>query len=159
MPGKSHSRGPLRGIAVLAFLPGVAERMRTMPRLLFAVLVTFALAGCSALETPGAARYFSNHPGGLPFLKIGSGMRGPTLAVLEPDGTWSKPRVMKPVRADQPPISTTPGLAALVENAHRIDDYVFLEFKPDAKLHDRPLPSRYFLLPGGFAYPSQPPGR
>jgi hypothetical protein len=130
-----------------------------MPRLLFAALVILALAGCSALETPGSAQYFSNQPGGLPFLKVGSSMGGPTLAVLKPDGAWSKPRVMKPVRTDEPPLSTTPGLAALVENAHRIDDYVFLEFKRDAQLHGRPLPSRYFLLPGGFAYPSQPPGR
>jgi len=128
-------------------------------RFLFAAILGLALAGCSALEMPGSARYFSNQPGGLPFLKIGASPGGPTLAVMNPDGSWSKPRVMKPVRADQPPISTTPGLAALVENAHRIDDYVFLEFKPDAQLHGRPLPSRYFLLPGGFAYPSQPPGR
>jgi hypothetical protein len=130
-----------------------------MARLLSLAVVLLALAGCSTLETPGSAKYFANRPGGLPFLKIASSMRGPTLAVLGPDGTWSKPRVMKSVRADQPPLSTTPGLAPLVENAHRIDEYVFLEFKPGAQVHGRPLPSRYFLLPGGFAYPSEPAGQ
>jgi hypothetical protein len=64
---------------------------------------------------------------------------------------------MKPVGPQDPPLSTTPGLAALVDSAHRVDDYVFIEFKPTAKDHGQPLPSKYFLLPGGFAYPVPAP--
>ncbi len=60
--------------------------------------------------------------------------------------------MMKALGPSDPPLSTTPGLAAIVESAHRVDDYVFLEFKPDAKVHGQPVPSKFFLLPGGFAY-------
>jgi hypothetical protein len=118
-----------------------------------------ALAGCSSLEMPGSAKYFSNQPGGMPFFKVASGLGGPTLAVQKGDGTWTKPRPMKPIGQNEPPLSTTPGLSKLVENAHRVDDYVFLEFTPTAKLHGQPVPSHYFLLPGGFAYPVEPAKR
>ncbi len=123
---------------------------------LFVILGALALPGCSSLEMPGSARYFSNQPGGLPFFKVASGLGGPTLAVQKPDGKWTAPHAMKSLGANQPPLSTTPGLADITESAHRVDDYIFLEFKADAKLHDQPVPSRYFLLPGGFAYPVQP---
>jgi hypothetical protein len=116
------------------------------------VLAALVLTGCSSLEMPGTARYFSNQPGGLPFFKVASGIGGPTLAVQKPGNKWTKPRTMKPIGPNDPPLSTTPGLAAIVESAHRVDDYAFIEFKPSAKLHGQPLPSPYFLLPGGFAY-------
>jgi hypothetical protein len=131
------------------------------PLATLALAFTFAAAaltvtGCSSLEMPGSARYFSNQPGGMPFFKVASGLGGPTLSVQKDDGTWTRPRPMKPVGRNEPPLSTTPGLSQLVENAHRVDDYVFLEFTATAKLHGQPVPSHYFLLPGGFAYPVEP---
>ncbi len=115
-------------------------------------LAALALAACSSIEMPGSARYFSNQPGGLPFFKVTSGLGAPALSVQKPDGKWTPPHAMKPLGSNEPPLSTTPGLAALVESAHKIDEYVFLEFKPDAKVHGQPVPSKFFLLPGGFAY-------
>ena len=114
------------------------------------------MAGCSSLEMPGTARYFANQPGGTAFLRVAAGAGAPTIAVRQPDGKWTRPRAMKPVRTDEPPLSTTPGLAPLVASAHRVDTYVFLEFKRDATFRGQPVPSRYFLLPGGFAYPVKP---
>lgn len=129
-----------------------------MNRLLVSLaLAAFALAGCSSIEMPGSARYFSNQPGGLPLFKVSSGVGGPALAVQKPDGKWTHPHEMKSLGPGEPPLSTTPGLAAIVESAHRVDDYVFLEFKPNAKVHDQPVPSKFFLLPGGFAYLVPPP--
>lgn len=124
-----------------------------------ALALTLVTTACSSLEMPGSARYFSNQPGGLPFFRIASGVGGPTLAAQKPDGKWTKPRLMKTLGPGEPPLSTTPGLAEIVESAHKVDNFVFLEFKPDARLHGQPAPSRYFLLPGGFAYPVQPAGR
>ncbi len=98
-------------------------------------------------------------PAGLPFFKVVSGLGGPALAVKKPDGKWTPPHVMKPLGPNDPPLSTTPGLTNLVESAHRVDDYVFLEFKPDAKVHGDPVPSKFFLLPGGFAYQVEPSAR
>jgi hypothetical protein len=133
-----------------------------MPKRFSALLLTiaaFATAGCSSLEMPGSARYFSNQPGGLPFFKVSSGLGGPALAVQKSDGTWSKPHAMKPIGPGEPPLSTTPGLPELVESAHKVDNFVLLEFKANAKLHGQPVPSHYFLLPGGFAYLVQPNAR
>jgi hypothetical protein len=118
----------------------------------FLALMALALAGCSSIEMPGSARYFANQPGGQPLFRVASGPTGPTLSAVGPDGKWTKARVMKTVRSDEAPFNTTPGLAAMVESAHRIDNFVFLEFKPTAKVGGKPVPSRYFLLPGGFAY-------
>ena len=128
-----------------------------MKRLAALALSALVLTACSSIEMPGTARYFSNQPGGLPFFKVSSGLGGPALAVSKPDGSWTKPNVMKPLGPQEPPLSTTPGLAAIAESAHKVDEYVFLEFKPDAKVHGQPLPSRYFLVPGGFAYLVEPP--
>ena len=131
-----------------------------MKRLLAPLALTaFVFAGCSSLEMPGTARYFSNQPGGLPVFKVASGIGGPTLSAQKPDGKWTPPHVMKALGPNEPPLSTTPGLAQLVESAHRVDDYVFLEFKPDAKVHGQPVPSKFFLLPGGFAYQVTPQNR
>ncbi len=120
---------------------------------------TLVLVNCSSIEVPGSARYFSNQPGGAPFFKVASGVGGPSMAVQKDDGKWGRPHAMKPVGLQEPPLSTTPGLAALVKSAYRVDRFVFLEFRPDAKDHGRPLPSKYFLLPGGFAYVVPPAGR
>ncbi len=119
-------------------------------------LLALACSGCSSLEMPGTARTFSNQPGGPPFFRVASGLGGPVMAVRKPDGGWTPARRLKPLGPNDPPLSTTPGLIAMVENAHRLDDYVFLEFKPDAKVNGQPLPSRYFLQPGGFAYLVKP---
>ena len=126
---------------------------------LLALLGALSLAACSSLEMPGTARYYSNQPGGPAFFKIGSGLGGPTLSARKDDSKWTKPRPMKALGPGDPPLSTTPGLAEIVESAHQVDTFIFLEFKPDAKLHGQPVASRYFLLPGGFAYPVQPTGR
>jgi hypothetical protein len=123
----------------------------------FLAFAAFALVGCSSIEMPGSARYFSNQPGGLPIFKIGAGLGGPTLSAQKDGGKWTHPRMMKPVGPGEPPLSTTPGLTAIVKSAHRVDDYVFIEFKSDAKVHDQPVPSKFFLLPGGFAYLVSPP--
>ena len=106
---------------------------------------------------PGSARYFANQPGGLPFFRIASGFGGPTLSVWSPEGKWTRPRAMKTAGPNDPPFNATPGLFAMVESAHSIDDYVFIEFNPNAKSQGQPLPSRYFLYPGGFAYPIPAP--
>jgi hypothetical protein len=124
----------------------------------FLPLIVLALTGCSAIEMPGSARYFSNQPGGLPFFKVASGVGGPTLAVRKIDGKWTKPHLMKTLGPSDPPMSTTPGLAAIVDSAHKVDDYVFIEFRKDAKVHGQPVPSKFFLLPGGFAYLVTAPG-
>jgi hypothetical protein len=108
---------------------------------------------------PGSAKYYSNQPGGAPFFKVVSGLGGQGLSVVKPDGKWTPAHTMKPLGPNDPPLSTTPGLAALVKSAHRVDDYAFLEFKPDATVHGQPVPSRYFLYPGGFAYPVSPAAR
>ena len=135
----------------------VAAAMKSLP-VLFAPLCAGSIAllilsGCSALEVPGSGRSFSNQPNGDPFFRIGSGLGAPTMAVRKPDGKWTKPRAMKSIGPQDPPFNTTPGLAEMVKSAYRVDDYAFLEFKADARDHGQPLPSRYFLYPGGFAYP------
>ncbi len=119
-------------------------------------LLVLTLAGCQSMEMPGSARYFSNQPDGQPFFKVTSGMGSMSMAVLEPGGTWTPPRAMKAIGTNDPPLSTVPGLAAMVQSAYRVDDYVFLELRADAQAQGKPVPSRYFLLPGGFAYPVQP---
>lgn len=105
---------------------------------------------------PGSARYFSNQPNGEPFFRVSSGLGAPAIAVRRPDGKWTKARGMKRLGPDDPLIAGTPGLAELVESAYRVDDYAFIEFRADAKDRGHPLPSRYFLYPGGFAYPVKP---
>ena len=124
-----------------------------------AALAAFSvfLAACSSLEMPASARYFSNQPGGLPIFKVSSGLGGPALDVAKPDGGRTNSRQMNAVRAQEPPLSATPGLAEIAESAHRVDEYVFIEFKAGARVHGQPLPSQFFLLPGGFAYLVQPP--
>jgi hypothetical protein len=153
MGSKLLDSGRLAKVPLHFALRQVRREFQFMKRFLVP-LAFFALAcgGCSSVEMPGSARYFSNQPGGMPFFKVAAGMGTPTLSVQQPDGKWSRPRMMKPLGANNPPLSTTPGLSAIVESAHRIDDYVFLEFKPDAKVHGQPVPSKFFLLPGGFAY-------
>jgi hypothetical protein len=109
------------------------------------------LAGCSSLDLPGSTTYFSNKPDGPPFLKLSSGISAPMLAIY--DGTqWTPERKMEVLKLTEPPITFTPGLAGILKSAYRIDSYIFMIFKPDAKVHGQPLPSRYFLQPGGFAY-------
>ena len=111
------------------------------------------------MEMPGTAKYYSNQPGGTPFFKVVPGLGGPGLSVMKPDGKWTPAHTMKPLSPTEPPLSTTPGLAELVQTAHRVDDYAFLEFKAGATAQGRPVPSRYFLFPGGFAYPVSGPAR
>lgn len=77
---------------------------------------------------------------------------------MEPTGTFTEARPMTRLGRDEPPLSTTPGLAEIVETAYRVDDYIFLEFTADAKYQGKPAPSRFFLLPGGFAYEVDPIG-
>lgn len=124
--------------------------------LFLAAGLVFATVGCSSVELPGSARYFSNQPGGEALFKVAFSPGGPTLSARTPDGKWTPPRALKPLRTNEPPLSTTPGLAAMVKSAHSVDDYVFMEFQPDAKVGGRSVPSRYFLLPGGFAYTVSP---
>lgn len=117
------------------------------------LFITLALAACSTVELPGTAKYFSNLPNGDPFFKIATGVGGSSLSVLKPNGKWTKPHAMKPIGPDDAPLSTTPGLAELVKAAYSVDDYAFLQFKHGATVGGRPVPSDYFLYPGGFAYP------
>jgi len=79
-------------------------------------------------------------------------MGGDSLTVQTAPGQWSKPHKMEPLKPSDPPLSTTPGLAPIVKSALRVDNFIFIEFKPTAKLDGKPLPTPYFLLPGGFAY-------
>jgi len=114
-------------------------------------LATLALAGCSSVDLPGSALYLSNKPGGQPFLRFEPGLGAPTLAIY--DGTqWTPARKMEVLRLDEPPVTFTPGLAPLLKSAYRIDSYLLFVFKPGSKVHGQPLPSQYFLNPGGFAY-------
>ena len=123
------------------------------PAVLLAVVL---LAGCKSLDMPGSAMYLANRPNGTPFLKVSSGMGAPTLSLF--DGSqWTPPRKMEDVPLTEPAITVTPGLANLLTRAYRIDSYLLLEFKPDAKVRGQALPSRYFLQPGGFAYVVPPP--
>lgn len=119
---------------------------------LLVCITGLAVAGCSSVGVPGSARYFSNQPKGEPYFRVSAGLGAPTIAVRKPDGKWTKARTMKKLGANDPLIASTPGLAELVENAYQVDDYAFMEFRADAKDHGQPLPSRYFLYPGGFAY-------
>lgn len=129
------------------------------PLFVLPALLLLALAGCSSSGLPGSARYFSNQPDGPAFFRVTSGLGNPALAVRTPDGKWTKAHEMEPIGPNDPPLSTTPGLAALVKSGHRVDDYAFLEFKPGATANGHPVPSRYFLFPGGFAYPVSPGAR
>jgi len=128
--------------------------------LAFFALTALALVGCSSVTLPGGTtRYFSNAPGGAPFFRVSSGVGGDSLEVQTAPGQWSHPHKMEPVKASEPPLSTTPGLAPIVKTALRVDNFIFIEFKPTAKLDNKPLPTPYFLLPGGFAYRVPAPRR
>ncbi len=117
------------------------------------LLAALFLSGCSTVELPGTARYFSNQPNGAPFFRVTTGVGGSALSVIKPDGKWTKGHPMKPIGISEPPLSTVPGLAELVKSAYSVDDYAFLHFRSDATVGGRPVPSLYFLYPGGFAYP------
>jgi hypothetical protein len=123
----------------------------SMKRLSLLALVLLVLTGCSSMQMPGSALYLANRPDGDPFLRVTSGLGGPMLAVNE-GATWTPPKKMEPMKLTEPPITLTPGLADILKAAYRIDSYQFLEFKPDAVVAGKTLPSRYYLMPGGFAY-------
>jgi hypothetical protein len=127
---------------------------RLFAPLAFAALV---LTGCSTLEMPGSTTYFANQPGGQPFFKVSSGLGAPSLAVRDYGGKWTKSQKMEPLKPTDPPLSTTPGLAVMVESGYSIDSYAFLKFKPGSTASGKPVPSLYFLYPGGFAYPVPAP--
>ncbi|MGH8046826.1 MAG: hypothetical protein ACREKL_06235 [Chthoniobacterales bacterium] len=115
------------------------------------------LAGCSSLELPGSATYFANSPNGEPFFKVTSGMGTPKMAVSGGGGVWTPAEKMEPLKLTEPPVTLTPGLSDILQSAYRIDSYLFFTFKPGARVSGKFLPSRYFLQPGGFAYPVPAP--
>jgi hypothetical protein len=133
-------------------LYAATEETTCMRRILsLLALLPLLLAGCSSMDFPGSAMYFSNKPGGPPFLKFTPGVGAPMLAIY--DGTqWTPERKMDVLKLNEPPITFTPELAPLLKAAYRIDSYLLLVFKPGAKVRGETLPSQYFLQPGGFAY-------